>query len=248
MEAARTMLIFFKAPMFLLAEAIATACYYCLLHPKPIPNTYSSQQTLYELVHDKKSDHSFLRVFGALCYPTNHSEDLGKLKAKADIGFLVGYAPNRKGYRIYNKRTRQIMETIHVTFDKLTGKMAPVHSSSGPAPNLLTPGPISLWLIINPPPAAPYVPPTNKDLEILFQSMFDDYFEPHTIDRPVPPAPAAQVPVNPVDPSVSILVDQYAPSGTHSPSSSDRPVLIDRYLLLLQLKFQSIQSIYRYPS
>ncbi|GJU81359.1 retrovirus-related pol polyprotein from transposon TNT 1-94 [Tanacetum coccineum] len=35
------------------------------------------------------------------------------------------------------------METIHITFDELTGQMAPVHSSSGPAPNLLTPGPIN---------------------------------------------------------------------------------------------------------
>ncbi|GJU33766.1 hypothetical protein Tco_1182120 [Tanacetum coccineum] len=42
-------------------------------------------------------------------------EDLGKFQAKADIGIFVGYAPSRKGYRIYNKRTRRLMETIHVT-------------------------------------------------------------------------------------------------------------------------------------
>ncbi|GKG01282.1 retrovirus-related pol polyprotein from transposon TNT 1-94 [Tanacetum coccineum] len=76
--------------------------------------------------------------------------------------------PNRKVDRIYNKRTRQIMETIHVTFDELTEQTAPVHSSSGPAPNLLTPGPISLGLVPNFTPAIPYVPPTNKDLELLF--------------------------------------------------------------------------------
>ncbi|GJV26919.1 retrovirus-related pol polyprotein from transposon TNT 1-94 [Tanacetum coccineum] len=128
-------------------------------------------------LHDKKPDLSFLRIFGALCYPTNDSEDLGKLKAKADIGFFVGYAPNRKGYKIYNKRTRQIMETIHVTFDELTEQTAPVHSSSGPNPNLLTPGPISSGLVPNSAPAIPYVPPTNKDLELLFQPMFDEYFE-----------------------------------------------------------------------
>nr|GEU35598.1 hypothetical protein [Tanacetum cinerariifolium] len=46
-------------------------------------------------------------------------KDLRKLKAKADIGFFVGYAPNRKGFRIYNKQTRQIMETIHVTFNEV---------------------------------------------------------------------------------------------------------------------------------
>ncbi|GJW98994.1 retrovirus-related pol polyprotein from transposon TNT 1-94 [Tanacetum coccineum] len=174
-----------------------------------------------ELVHDKKPDLSFLCIFRALCYPTNDSEDFGKLKAKADIGFFVGYTPNRKGYKIYNKRTRQIMETIHVTFDELTEQMAPVHSSLGPAHNLLTRGPISSGLVPNPPPAAPYVPPTNKELEILFQPMFDEYFETSTVDRMVPSAPAPQAPVNPTGPSVSIPIDQEALSESHSPSSLD---------------------------
>ncbi|GJW26507.1 retrovirus-related pol polyprotein from transposon TNT 1-94 [Tanacetum coccineum] len=216
-EAARTMLVFSKASMFLWAEAIATAYYTpnrSLLHT--IHN-----KTRYELVHDKKPDLSFLLVFGVLWYPTKNSKDLGKLKAKADIGFFVGYAPNKKGYRIYNKQTRQIMETIHVTFDELTGQTTPVHSSSGPAPNLLMPGPIRSGLVPNPTPVAPYVPPTYKELEILFQPMFDEYFEPPTVDRLVPHVPAAQVPVNPSGPSVSISVDQDAPLGNYSPSSSD---------------------------
>ncbi|GJR79598.1 retrovirus-related pol polyprotein from transposon TNT 1-94 [Tanacetum coccineum] len=162
----------------------------------------------------------------AFCYPTNDSEDLGKLKAKADIGFFVGYAPNRKGYRIYNKRTRQIMETIHVTFDELTEQTAPVHSSPGPAPNLLMPGPISSGLVPNPAPVIPYVPPTNKELEILFQPMFDEYFKHPPATRLVPPAPAAQVPAAPVPvnqtgPSVSISVNTDAPLEIYSPSSSD---------------------------
>ncbi|GJR65584.1 retrovirus-related pol polyprotein from transposon TNT 1-94 [Tanacetum coccineum] len=70
------------------------------------------------------------------------------------------------------------METIHVQFDELTKQMAPVQSSPGPAPNLLTPGPISSGLVPNPAPAIPYVPPTNKELEMLFQPMFDEYFNP----------------------------------------------------------------------
>ncbi|GJU10156.1 retrovirus-related pol polyprotein from transposon TNT 1-94 [Tanacetum coccineum] len=214
-EAARTMLIFSKAPLFLWAEAVATACY---TQNRSLIHTLHNK-TPYELVHDKKPDLSFLRIFGAICYPTNDSEDLGKLKAKADIGFFVGYAPNRKGYRIYNKRTRQIMETIHVTFDELTEQTAPVHSSSGPAPNLLTPGPISSGLVPNSAPAIPYVPPTNKDLELLFQPMFDEYFETPTGDHPMPPVPAAPTPAILTGPSVSISFDHDAPSGSHSPSS-----------------------------
>nr|GEW11724.1 copia protein [Tanacetum cinerariifolium] len=52
------------------------------------------------------------------------NKDLGKLQPTADIGIFIGYAPSRKGYRIYNKRTRRIMETIHVQFDELTEPMA----------------------------------------------------------------------------------------------------------------------------
>ncbi|GJY96132.1 putative ribonuclease H-like domain-containing protein [Tanacetum coccineum] len=192
-EAARTMLIFSKAPLFLWAKDVATACY---TQNQSLIHTLHNK-TPYELVHDKKLDLSFLRIFRALCYPTNDNEDLGKLKAKANIGFFVGYAPNEKGYRIYNKRTRQILENIHVTFDELTEQTALVHSSPGPAPNFLTPGPISSGLVPNPPPAAPYVPHTNKELEILFQPMFDEYFESSTVDHLVPHAPAAQALVNP---------------------------------------------------
>ncbi|GJR44983.1 integrase, catalytic region, zinc finger, CCHC-type containing protein [Tanacetum coccineum] len=76
--------------------------------------------------------------FGALCYPTNDSEDLGKLQLTADIGIFVGYAPSRKGYKIYNKRTRRIMETIHVQFDELSELVAPMQLSTGPAPTFLT--------------------------------------------------------------------------------------------------------------
>nr|GEW53348.1 hypothetical protein [Tanacetum cinerariifolium] len=191
-EAAWIMLIFSKARMFLWVEVVATACYTqnrSLIHTR-------HHKTPYELVHNKKPDLTFFIVFGALCYPTNVSEDLGKLQLTADIGIFVGYAPSRKGYRIYNKRTRRIMETIHVQFDELTEQMASVHLGTGPAPNLLTPGQISSGLVPNPIPATPYTPPTNKELEILFQPMFDEYLKPPRVERPVLPAQAVQAPVN----------------------------------------------------
>ncbi|GJT37003.1 retrovirus-related pol polyprotein from transposon TNT 1-94 [Tanacetum coccineum] len=136
-EAARKMLIFSKAPIFLRAEVVANA------------------------------------FFGAFCYPTNDSEDLGKLQATTDTGIFVGYAPNRKG---------------------------------------LVPYPV---------PAAPYVPLTNKNLEILFQPMFDEYFEPPRVERPVPLAPAAPVPVISTGTPSSTTIDQDAPFTSHSPSSSE---------------------------
>ncbi|GKF39820.1 retrovirus-related pol polyprotein from transposon TNT 1-94 [Tanacetum coccineum] len=147
-------------------------------------------KTPYELVHDKKLDLTFLRVFGIMCYPINDSEDLGKLQAKVDIGIFVGYAPNRKGYRVNNKRTRRIMETIHVTFDELNQTMAPVRISSGPEPTMMTPGQLNSGLAPTHVRATTYVPSTDKELEMLFQPMFDEYFEQSRVNEQVPSATA----------------------------------------------------------
>ncbi|GJR19214.1 integrase, catalytic region, zinc finger, CCHC-type containing protein [Tanacetum coccineum] len=80
---------------------------------------------------DKKPDLSFFHVFGALCYPTNDNNDLEKLDAKANIGNFIGYVPAKKAFRIYNKRTQKIIETIHVIFNELAA-MASEQFSSGP--------------------------------------------------------------------------------------------------------------------
>nr|GEX01543.1 retrovirus-related Pol polyprotein from transposon TNT 1-94 [Tanacetum cinerariifolium] len=216
MEAAQTMLIFSKALMFLWVEVVATACY---TKNRSLIHTHHNK-TPYELVHDKKPGLTFLRVFGALCYPTNDSEDLGKLQPTADIGIFVGYAPSRKGYRFYNKRTRRIMETIHVQFDELSELMASVQLGTRPASLFLMPRKIISGLVPNLFPAAPYVPLTNKELEILFQPMFDEYLEPPRIERSVSPATAVQVSVILAGTPSSTTIDQDALSLSHSPSSS----------------------------
>nr|GFB24473.1 ribonuclease H-like domain-containing protein [Tanacetum cinerariifolium] len=149
-EAAQTMLIFSKAPMFLWAEAVATTCYTqnrSLIHTPKILENFNQQLILeYSLV-------------------------------------------------------------MH-------------QAGKGPAPNFLTPGQISSGLVPNPVPATPYVPPTNKDLEILFQPMFDEYLKPPRVERPVHPAQVVQAPVNLTGTSSSTTIDQDAPSLSISPSSS----------------------------
>ncbi|GJS90716.1 retrovirus-related pol polyprotein from transposon TNT 1-94 [Tanacetum coccineum] len=64
-------------------EAISTTCY--TQNHSLICLRYGL--TPYELLHNRKPDISYLHVFGSLCYPTNDSEDLSKLKAKADVDF-----------------------------------------------------------------------------------------------------------------------------------------------------------------
>nr|GEY49134.1 putative ribonuclease H-like domain-containing protein [Tanacetum cinerariifolium] len=91
-EAARTMLIFSRAPLFLWAEAIATAC-------------FTQNRTI---IHH-----------------------IGKLGAKCDIEFFIGYSADSCAYRVYNRRTKKIMGTMNVSFDELSA-MAFEQRSSKP--------------------------------------------------------------------------------------------------------------------
>ncbi|GKB15883.1 retrovirus-related pol polyprotein from transposon TNT 1-94 [Tanacetum coccineum] len=161
-EAAHTMLIYAKALLLLWAEAVATACY---TQHRSIIRLHHGK-TPYELLHDKLLDLSFFHVFGALCYLTNDSENLGKLQPKVGIGIFIGYAPTKKAFQIYNRRTRRIIETIHVDFDELTA-MASEHSCSGPALHEMTPATISSGLVPNPPPSTPFVPPSRTAPKVI---------------------------------------------------------------------------------
>nr|GFD13889.1 hypothetical protein [Tanacetum cinerariifolium] len=114
---------------------------------------------------------------GALCYPTNDSENLGKLQPNADIGIFIGYAPTKKAFWIYNRRTRRIIESIHVNFDELAA-MASEQSSSGLTLHEMTPVIISSGLVPNHPPSTLFVPPSRTDWDILFQPMFDELLTP----------------------------------------------------------------------
>nr|GEX30793.1 retrovirus-related Pol polyprotein from transposon TNT 1-94 [Tanacetum cinerariifolium] len=185
-EAARTMLIFSRAPLFLWAEAIATACFTqnrSIIHRR-------FNKTPYELINGRKPDISFLHVFGALCYPKNDREDIGKLGAKGDIGFFIGYSADSCAYRIYNRRTKKIMETMNVSFDELLA-MAFEQRSSKPRLQSMTPGQISSRLDLT------YVPstittqqPSEGELDLLFEAMYDVYIggQPSATARTVPDA------------------------------------------------------------
>nr|GEW96994.1 hypothetical protein [Tanacetum cinerariifolium] len=64
-----------------------------------------------------------------------------KLQPKAGIGIFIGYAPTKKGFRIYNRRTRRFVETIHdllfqPLFDEL---LTPPPSVDPQAPEVIAP-------------------------------------------------------------------------------------------------------------
>nr|GFA29159.1 hypothetical protein [Tanacetum cinerariifolium] len=144
-EAARTMLIFSCAPLFLWAEAIATAYI------------------------------SFLHVFEALFYPKNDREDIGKLGAKGDIGFFIGYSADSCAYRVYNRRTKKIMVTMNVSFDKLLAMAFEQHSSK-PGLQSMTSGQINSGLDLTYAPSTITTQqPSEGELDLLFEDMYDDF-------------------------------------------------------------------------
>nr|GEU30163.1 hypothetical protein [Tanacetum cinerariifolium] len=93
-EAARTMLVFLKSPLFLWVEAINIACY----TQKRSLIRLRYNKTPYELMHDKKPDLSFFHVFGSLCYLTNDSEDLETIHVTFDE--LTAMASEQFGSRL----------------------------------------------------------------------------------------------------------------------------------------------------
>nr|GEV79162.1 hypothetical protein [Tanacetum cinerariifolium] len=156
-KASRIMLIFSRALLFLWAEAIATGCFTqnrFIIHRR-------FNKTPYELINGRKLDILFLHVFGALCYPKNDREDIGKLCAKGDIGFFIGYSADSCAYRIYHRRSKKIMETMNVSFDELSA-MAFEQRSSKPRLQSMTSGQISLGLDLTYAPYCENCPPAQE--------------------------------------------------------------------------------------
>ncbi|GJT94812.1 retrovirus-related pol polyprotein from transposon TNT 1-94 [Tanacetum coccineum] len=214
-EAARTMLIFSCAPLFLWAEANATACHTqnrSIIHRR-------FEKTPYELFNGRKPGISFLHVFEALCYPKNDREDIGKLGEKGDIGFFIGYSANLCAYRVYNQRTKKIMEIMNVTFDELSA-MALEQSSLKPGLQSMTSGQISSGLNL------PYAPstittqkPTEGELDLMLEAMYDDHVggQPSATLRTVPDAQAPQVLQTPI--ATTTIADS-VPTPTNSSSQA----------------------------
>nr|GEZ20457.1 retrovirus-related Pol polyprotein from transposon TNT 1-94 [Tanacetum cinerariifolium] len=180
------MLIFSRAPLFLWAEAIATACFTqnrSIIHCR-------FNKTPYELINGRKLDISFLHVFDALCYPKNDRKDIGKLGDKGDIGFFIGYSADSCAYRVYNRRTKKIIETITVSFNELSA-MAFEQRSSKPGLQSMTSGQINSGLDLTYASSTITTQqPSEGELDLLFEAMYDDYIsgQPSATARAVPPA------------------------------------------------------------
>ncbi|GJX65891.1 retrovirus-related pol polyprotein from transposon TNT 1-94, partial [Tanacetum coccineum] len=182
-EVARTMLSASKLPLFFWAEAITTACY---TQNRSIIILTHKKKT-YHIINDRKPLIKHLHIFGCTCYLTRDGENLDKMKEKGDPCILVGYSTQFKGYRVYNKRTRLIVESIHLRFDEIkemsetyvnndTSGLVPQrqkasdYDNSDPVPQLQH---VS--------PSSDTIAPSQQELDLLFGPLYDEFFNAGTL-------------------------------------------------------------------
>ncbi|GJV94440.1 hypothetical protein Tco_1546017 [Tanacetum coccineum] len=143
----------------------------------------------------RKPNVEYFHMFGSLGYPINDRDDLGKMKPKAEIGIFMCYSKTSREFRIYNRRTKKLIETIHVKFDELT-TMASEHDSLEP----------SFQRFINDESSAESMNiPSKEDLDNLFGPMYEEYFEKRSSDTSINSA-AQQVHNQKDSPSTSSII------------------------------------------
>ncbi|KAH9705357.1 Integrase catalytic domain-containing protein [Citrus sinensis] len=113
-EMARAMLNENSLPKYLWAEAVNTACY--VLNRVLIRSNLN--KTPYELWKHRKPNIGYFKVFGCKCFILNTKDNLGKFDPKSNVGVFLGYSNLSKAYRVYNKNTVVVEESMHVTFDE----------------------------------------------------------------------------------------------------------------------------------
>ncbi|GKD37793.1 retrovirus-related pol polyprotein from transposon TNT 1-94 [Tanacetum coccineum] len=172
----------------------------------------------------RKPNISFIYVFGALCYPKNDRKDIGKLSAKGDIGFFIGYSANSCAYKVYNPRKNKIMETMNVAFDELSA-MAFEQRNSKPELQSMTSGQISSGLDLTYAPSTITTQqPTERELDLLFEVMYDDYIGGQPSSATIT-ALAAQAPQVLQTPMTSTTTADIKPTPTNSsPQATDTPI------------------------
>ena len=69
-------------------------------------------------MENKKPNISYFKVFGSKCFILNTKDNLGKFDAKSNVGIFFGYSSSSKAYRVFNKKTMVVEESVHVVFDE----------------------------------------------------------------------------------------------------------------------------------
>ena len=110
---ARVMLLNKDSPLKFWGEAVNTSCH--------IGNWIffrtATKKTSYEIWNEKKPKVKYFWVFGSKCFILNGKENLGKFDANSDERIFLVYTVNSWAYRVFNKRTKMVMESINLVID-----------------------------------------------------------------------------------------------------------------------------------
>ena len=72
----------------------------------------------------------YFRIFGNDCYILRDRENLEKFDAKSDKGYFLGYSSTSRAYKVYNLRTKTVMESSNVVInDELSSESHSENSS-----------------------------------------------------------------------------------------------------------------------
>ena len=112
-EMARVMLHNKKLPKSFWGEAVNITCHTL----NPVYFKPDSKKTPYELWREKKSVVKYFKIFGSNCYILRDRENLEKFDAKSDKGFFLRYSSTSRAYRVYNLRTKTVMESSNVVIN-----------------------------------------------------------------------------------------------------------------------------------
>ena len=65
----------------------------------------------------RKSNVSYFKIFGCKCFLLNIKGNLGKFNPKFFESIFVGYSNTSKAYRVFNRSTLTIEESMHIKFE-----------------------------------------------------------------------------------------------------------------------------------
>ncbi|KAJ9541906.1 hypothetical protein OSB04_028412 [Centaurea solstitialis] len=222
-EAARSMLAQSQLPQYLWAEAVTTACYTqnrSIIHRR-------FGKTPYHLLFGRIPNIDYFKVFGCPCFVLNETENRGKFGPKSDEMIFVGYSDCSVAYRVFNKKSRVVYESVNVRFDAFVELSSIVSSNADAVSNnvVFTDASSSTTTFIDP-------PATSNELDSLFEYFYDDLYGTNrtsSSDAGISSTPSSSAtPSSEVSPTSSVPF-QDLPSLESSPSSS--PIVMDSHHL-----------------
>jgi hypothetical protein len=123
-EMARVMIHSKNLAQHFWGEAVNTTCHIInRVYLRP-----DTSKTPYEIWRGKKPTVKYFRIFQSKCYILCDRENLGKFDPKSDEGIFLGYSSTSRAYRVFNKKTETVMESINVSLmmkslkDQVAGK------------------------------------------------------------------------------------------------------------------------------